>query len=436
MRFPAAATVVIRNATVPTAVMAASADDRQPLQRLDILVRDGTIEALHPALTRPQVAAAEFDIDGGLVLPAFVDIHTHLDKGHIWPRQPNPHGTFMGALLAVAEDRMSRWTASDVRRRMDFALRCAFAHGTAAIRTHVDSAPPQDGISWEVVEAVREEWKGRIELQAVALVGPDEMVDRELMRRLAARVKAAAGVLGGAIAEHPRSKQAMLNLVEVAGEYGLDLDVHCDESLDPAATSLRHLADAVVETGFRGKVLAGHCCSIAVQDERTQRETISRVAAAGIAIVSLPLCNLYLQDRDPNGECTPLRRGVTLVKEFKAAGIPVAVASDNTRDPFYAYGDLDPVEVLREAARILQFDHPQAKAWDWVRSLGAGAATIGGFDHRAEVAVGTPADLVLFRARDWTELLSRPQSDRIVLRQGRAVDRTLPDYRELDELME
>ena len=45
-------------------------------------------------------------------------------------------------------------------------------------------------------------------------------------------------------------------------------------------------------------------------------------------------------------------------------------------------------------------------------------------------------DLVLFRARTWTELNSRPQMDRIVLRQGRAIDTTLPDYRELDDLME
>jgi cytosine deaminase len=42
---------------------------------------------------------------------------------------------------------------------------------------------------------------------------------------------------------------------------------------------------------------------------------------------------------------------------------------------------------------------------------------------------------VLFRARFWHELLARRQSDRIVLRQGRAIDTTLPDYRELDGLM-
>jgi cytosine deaminase len=55
-------------------------------------------------------------------------------------------------------------------------------------------------------------------------------------------------------------------------------------------------------------------------------------------------------------------------------------------------------------------------------------------DH-GTIAAGRPADLVLFRARSWTELLARPQADRTVLRSGRAIDRTLPDYRELDGLM-
>jgi cytosine deaminase len=51
------------------------------------------------------------------------------------------------------------------------------------------------------------------------------------------------------------------------------------------------------------------------------------------------------------------------------------------------------------------------------------------------LASGAPADLVIFKARSWTELFARPQSDRIVLRKGVQIDRTLPDYAELDDLM-
>jgi cytosine/creatinine deaminase len=228
----------------------------------------------------------------------------------------------------------------------------------------------------------------------------------------------------------------MLAVVDKAGEYGLDIDLHTDESLNPAASALLHLAEAVLETGYRGRVVAGHCCVLTVQDRATQQRTIEKVAEAGIAVVSLPMCNMYLMDRDGSGGATPARRGVTLVKELAAAGVPVAFASDNTRDPFYAYGDLDALEVFREGARIVQFDHPQDKAWAWIGAVTCEAATIAGFDYRARIETGAAADLILFRARSWTELLARPQSDRIVLRAGKAIDTALPDYRELDDLME
>lgn len=434
--FAESGATLIKNATVPTSVLPGS-DSGEPLQRLDILIDNGAIAAIHQAGGMPPVGAAVHDMDGGLVLPAFVDLHTHLDKGHIWPRKPNPDGTWLSALLSVAEDRERNWVAADVERRMDFSLRCAYAHGTAAIRTHLDSTPPQHEISWDLFERMRERWAGRIELQGVAIIGPDVMLDPIALKTVARRVKSSGGILGGAIMVHPDERAAILRAVEAAGELGLDLDVHCDETGEPESSSLRHLADVVIETGYKGRVVAGHCCVLAVQDEKVATGTIERVAEAGIAVVSLPICNMYLQDRNQgNGVRTPRWRGVTLLNELRAAGVPVAIASDNTRDPFYAYGDLDCVEVLREGARIIHFDHPQGNAWEWVRAVGAESAVIGGFDYEAEIAVGTAADLTLFRARNWTELLARPQSDRIVLRDGAAVDTTLPDYRELDDLME
>ena len=436
--FPDTGAVLLRNATLPRAVVkgATLAGDSQ-LVAADILIAEEVVKeiAAPGAIAAPDVAAV-WDCRDGLVLPAIADIHTHLDKGHIWPRRENPDGTWMGALLAVAADRESNWAADDVERRMDFALRCAYAHGTAAIRTHLDSAPPQHDISWAIFDKMRERWAGRIELQAVALVGPDLMLDRAAYLTVARRARAAGGLLGGSVAVHPQAREAIFAAVELAGELDMELDLHIDETLEVESSALRHLADAVIETGYKGKVLAGHCCVLSVQDDRTATATIERVVEAGVSVVSLPMCNIYLQDRrnDPVVR-TPRHRGVTLVNELKAAGVKVALASDNTRDPFYAYGDLDGLEVFREGARIAHFDHPQAAAWDWLGAVSTAAAEIAGFDFGGSIAVGAVADLILVNARNWTELQARPQADRTVLRAGRAIDTTPPDYRELADLM-
>ena len=55
-----------------------------------------------------------------------------------------------------------------------------------------------------------------------------------------------------------------------------------------------------------------------------------------------------VQDRDQQGQRTPRWRGVTLLHELRSKGIPVAMASDNTRDQFFAYGDLDMLEVFNQ----------------------------------------------------------------------------------------
>jgi cytosine deaminase len=107
------------------------------------------------------------------------------------------------------------------------------------------------------------------------------------------------------------------------------------------------------------------------------------------------------------------------------------VASDNTRDPFYAYGDLDCVEVFREATRIIQFDHT---ARPWLESITRRPADQMGLSGQGRLEPGLAADLILFRARTLNEWLSRPQTDRQVLIGGKAHDAPLPDYAELDSL--
>lgn len=422
---------VLAGARTPASVVEAGTvlGDPGGLATVDIAVERGRIAAVAPH--DPIAPASPGWIEGGgrMVWPCPVDLHTHLDKGHTWPRAANPDGTFMSALLTVQADREARWTAADVRARFEFGLRCAFAHGTCAIRTHLDSIPPQDAITWPVFAELRERWAGRIELQGVSLAMPEHHRG-EAGDALARRVAEHGGILGLVPQMTPDLDRDLERFLALAAEHGLDADLHVDETLDPTADSLRHLAETALRVAFPGRIVAGHCCSLARQEPEAVRRTLDLVAEAGIAVVSLPMCNLYLQDRVPGR--TPRQRGVTLAHELKTQGIPVAFASDNCRDPFYAYGDHDLHEVFREAVRIAHLDHPFG---DWPAAVTAVPAALMGLEGRGRIAAGVPADLVLFEGRAWSEVLSRPEAGRIVLRAGRPIDATLPAYAELDALV-
>ncbi|MFN3615280.1 MAG: cytosine deaminase, partial [Rubrimonas sp.] len=365
---------------IPAAVTGGTPDAEGFVTR-DLWLRGGRVAFEGPAA--PAVA-----MGGAVALPAFVDCHTHLDKGHIWPRSPNPDGTFMGALNTVAADREASWSADDVRARMTFSLACAYAHGTRAIRTHLDSIGRQTAISWGVLREVRAEWADRITLQAAALT-PCEMVGEAEFEDVAAEAARSGGVLGTVTYPVPDIDARLDRFFRTAERLGLEADFHVDETQDPESRTLRAIADAVIRTGHQGPVLVGHCCSLARQADDEARETMDRVARAGLNVVSLPMCNMYLQDRQAGR--TPRSRGITLVHELAARGVNVSFASDNTRDPFYAYGDMDMLEVMREATRIAHLDHPFG---DWPRAFAQNPARAMGLGG-GRIEDGAPADLVI-----------------------------------------
>jgi tetratricopeptide (TPR) repeat protein len=173
----------------------------------------------------------------------------------------------MGALTAVGADSRARWSAEDVRARMEFALRSAYAHGTRAIRTHLDSYAPQDDISFGVFREVRADWADRITLQAACLIGAEQCDPDGPFAHTADVVSESGGILG--MVTYPMSDIAdrIRAFFDMASARGLTADFHVDETLDTTSNTLRQIAEAVIETGYDAPVVVGHCCSVSAMAE-------------------------------------------------------------------------------------------------------------------------------------------------------------------------
>ncbi|RJL03305.1 cytosine deaminase [Paracoccus aestuarii] len=417
------------NARVPLSLLADGAPEGTSPEadgsvRVDLML-DGPVVA--------QIAAAgtavadRIDLAGRQLWPMLVDAHAHLDKAHTLGRAPDSGGTHAGARDATSRDRKAHWRRDDLLARMSFGLGCAEAHGVAAIRTHLDSHEGQAPETWAAFSEMRAAFVGRIALQAVALV-PMDAWGGDYGPELADLVAAEHGILGGVTRASGGTHGALEGLdalldrlFALARERDLDIDLHVDEAAE--ADALPHVARATIRHGWQGRVTCGHCCSLSLLPEADLDQTIALLAEAQLNLITLPTVNMYLQDRQPGR--TPRWRGVMPVAELQAAGLPVAVAGDNCRDPFYAYGDHDMLDTWRQAVRILHLDHPIADA---PSLAGPVPARIMGIDAGV-IGAGRQADLMLFQAYTLDQVVARPQSDRTLIRAGQWSSRNLPGYR-------
>jgi cytosine deaminase len=376
-----------------------------------------------------QGSAETFDARGGLLLPCFVDIHTHLDKGLLFPRTGSPEGDLFASIEAAAADR-ARWTPDELAIRMDFSLRCAYAYGTRGIRTHIDYVTPEAPAAWDIAGLLAAKWTNRVALQRVSLTPLDVLADAGAGTRIAAHVARTGGVLGCFVYRNAGMKAKLEQVFALAASYELELDFHVDEGLDADATGLATVAELVPRFSMQGRVVCGHVCSLISQSLEEAQITLAQCKERGIALVTLPTTNLFLQGRSTYG-ATPTQRGLTRIHEARKAGVLLALGSDNHRDPFYPYGDLDLWSAFTLGAQVAHFKTPVS---EWLDLITTAPAYLMNLPDASPAAVGSLADFVLLNARNDSEALARPQSDRRVIRDGAFIDTTLPDYRELDEL--
>jgi cytosine/creatinine deaminase len=381
-------------------------------RRVDVRITGERITAVGDHLV-PADDETVVDLDGRLLLPAPAEPHAHLDKALTADRVPNPAGDLLGAIKAWLAYRPTL-TVEDIAARSEQAVRMLAANGVTAIRTHVDVGVDIGIRGIEALARTRRAVEGVADLQIVALNSVPSTGELGAGNRLALdeAVEAGADVVGGCPHLEAEPMVAVEHAFELAAAYSRPVDLHTDETLDVAMLHLPEIADLVVKTGFPHQVTASHCVSLGVQDEATQRDVCERVVGAGVAVVTLPQTNLFLQGR---GVRTATPRGLTAIRPLLDAGVTVAGGADNLQDPFNIVGRGDPFET---AALLVMAGHlTPAEAYHAVSAASRAAMGL----EPVEVAPGSPAELVAVRAGSVREAIATAPGGRIVIHRGRLV---------------
>ncbi len=362
---------------------------------------------------------------GGLLCPAFVDPHLHLDLAYSLDLvPPNRSGTLVEAirLWSAAKRRIS---AADVTRRAVRAIHAEVSFGTGYIRTHVDVGTAAGMRLCEGVLEARERCRVICDVQVVVFPQDGVLRDPGAYEQMRAGLRLGCEVVGG-IAHNERtdadSRRQMDLLFDLAAEFDADIDCHIDETDDPESRCTEYLAARTIETGRQGRVTASHVCALASYDDVHARKVIDLLAEARVHVVTNPGVNLHLQGRFDG---YPKRRGLTRVRELLAAGVNVAAGQDCIRDPFYPLGT---GQMLEAAHLLVHADHLSSprqmdQAFDAITVAAARALRLPQYG----ADVGDRADLVVLPVQTAHEALRTRPRPLYVLKQGKRVSTSAPD---------
>jgi cytosine deaminase len=365
------------------------------------------------------VSAITLDAEGRMAVPGFVEPHIHLDKALISERAPvNVSGTLSEAIEILWEIKRN-YTVDEIAERASRVIVRAIENGVSRLRSHVDVDPIGGTRPAEGLIGARERFRDLVDIQIVAF--PQEGIIRSpgteaLMRDV---MKRGVDVVGGMPFNEasPQDSRRHIEIVfEIAREFNADIDMHVDETDDPAARTLEVLAELTIANRWQGRVTAGHTCALASYPRSYADHVIGRLHEANINMIANPATNLMLQGRLDD---YPKRRGVTQVKELLAAGVNVACGQDCVHDTFYPFGQNDPLEIAFLLCHASQMSQPSEilTVMDMVTNNGAKALRVPDF----RVAVGGVADLVVLEARDAREAFATRAPRRWVIRKGRLI---------------
>lgn len=377
-------------------------------EAVDVVVRDGTIDAIGPDAGADAGSLEIIDGGGRLIFPGLVDAHTHMDKtlmGLGWRRhEAGPN------LLDLIENerRVRREEGIDSHQQSMRHARAAIATGTTHIRTHVDIDTEIGLKGFEGVRRTQAELADALTMQLVAFPQSGMLVRPGTVDLLEDALRNGAEVMGGldpsTIDRDPvRHLDTVFGLAE---KYDVDVDIHLHEPGELGAFSIELIAERTKALGYQGRVVISHAFALGGVDETRFGRLVELLLENDIAIMT----------HGPGGH-----RSIPNIKELAARGVRLCTGNDGIRD---SWGPLNTPDMLERVFIViyrnnLRRDEDIENVLRVATEGGAGVMKADGYGLRE----GADADLVLVDGETHVEaVISRP-ARHLVMKRGRVVAR-------------
>lgn len=287
-----------------------------------IEIEDGkikTVKANDPA-------SKSIDAKGYLMLPAFRDMHIHLDKtlyGLPW-QALSPQRRTVKDMIAYEQEIIPELLKTSVSRAEQL-ISLQQHYGTHFARTHFNIDPTSGLKSLEHLEQALENKKDSFKAELVAFPqhGVYYTESAPLMKE-AAQLKS-VGFIGGL---DPLSIDGSIEkvidfTVQLALDHHKGIDIHLHEVGESGMKTINYLIDKAIENpALQGKTFVSHAFALAHLSPKETEQIAERLAEGKVGIAS----------------SVPFKRTVMPIPTLKKYGVNVLIGNDNVQDYWSTFG--------------------------------------------------------------------------------------------------